>query len=59
MRVRVIYDNGCDYGEFEYFSKYDRINAKGIKDEIKSVMRREYGKQAYHYIITDFYRVED
>lgn len=59
MRVRVIYDDGCDYGEFEYFSKYDRINAKGIKDEIKSVMRRKYGKQAYHYIITDFYRVED
>lgn len=59
MRVRVIYDNGCDYGEFEYFSKYDRINAKGIKEEVKSAMRKRYGKQAYHYIITDFYRVED
>ena len=59
MRVRVVDDNGCDYGEFEYFSKYDRINAKGIKEEVKSVMRQRYGKRAYHYIVTDFYRVED
>lgn len=38
MLVRVFYDDGHDYGEFEYFSKYNRINAKGIKDEIKSKM---------------------
>ena len=59
MKVRVFYDNGHDYGEFEYFSKYNRINAKGIKDEMKSEMRQRYGKSAYNYNITDFYRVED
>lgn len=59
MRVRVIYDDGHDYGEFEYFSKYDRINAKGIKDEIKNTMRKKYGKSAYNYKIEQFYRVED
>ena len=59
MKVRVCYDNGHDYGEFEYFSKYNRINAKGIKEEVKSAMRQRYGKRAYNYIVTDFYRVED
>lgn len=56
MKVRVCYDNGHDYGEFEYFSKYDRINAKGIKDEIISEM---YSKYRRKYKIVDFYRVED
>lgn len=57
MQVRVFYDNGHDYGEFEYFSKYDRINAKGIKEEIESVMIRKFGKIAYYYNIIQFYRV--
>lgn len=59
MRVRVIYDDGHDYGEFEYFSKYDRINAKGIKEEIKDEMRKKYGKRAKYQKIKQFYRVED
>lgn len=58
MRVRVIYDTGHDYGEFEYFSKYNRINAKGIKEEIKSQMIRKYGRNAYNYDISQFYRVD-
>lgn len=57
MLVRVFYDDGHDYGEFEYFSKYNRINAKGIKDEIKSKMYQKYGKRARYLEITDFYRV--
>jgi hypothetical protein len=56
MKVRVCYDNGHDYEEFEYFSKYDRINARGIKDEILSEMFSKYGRK---YKIVDFYRVED
>ena len=56
MKVRVCYDNGHDYGEFEYFSKYDRINARGIKDEIISEMFSKYRRK---YKIVDFYRVED
>ncbi len=59
MRLRVIYDNGCDYGEFEYFSKYNRINAKDIKEEIKNEMQKKYGKSSYHYKIVQFYRVGD
>lgn len=57
MVVRVFYDDGHDFGEFEYFSKYNRINAKGIKDEIKSTMIRKYGKRAYYCDIIQFYRV--
>lgn len=58
MRVRVIYDTGHDYGEFEYFSKYNRINAKGIKEEIKSQMIRKYGRSGSYYTISQFYRVD-
>lgn len=57
MKVRVIYDTGCGYGKFEYYSKYNRINAKGIKDEIKYVMGQKYGMRAYHYTISQFYRI--
>ncbi len=57
MEVRVFYDDGHDTGEFEYFSKYNRINAKGIKDEMRSVMVRKYGRRAYHYTITQFYKI--
>ena len=42
--------------EFEYFSKYDRINAKGIEDEIISEMFSKYRRK---YKIVEFYRVED
>ncbi len=59
MRVRVFYDSGHDFGQFEYFSKYNRINAKGIKSEIKSEMRKKYGKSSYHYKIVQFHRVGD
>lgn len=44
MAIRVFYDNGNDVCEFEYFSKFDRVNAKGIKDEIINTMYKKYGK---------------
>lgn len=55
MTVRVFYDNGHDFGEFEYISNYKRINAKGIKEEIEHTMYMKYGKK---YKITSFYRVD-
>lgn len=59
MKVRVFYDDGHDEGEFEYFSEYIRINAKGIKDEIKIEMYKRFGSSAKYKKITGFYRVED
>lgn len=56
MKVRVCYDDGRDYGDFEYFSKYNRINAKGIKEEIKREMLKRYKKI---YKIECFYRIEE
>lgn len=29
--------------EFEYFSEFDRINAKGLKEEAKNQMYKNYG----------------
>jgi len=58
MEVRVYYDNGCDYCEFEYFSKYNRINAKGIKEEIKKELYQRYGSSARYYEIIDFIRID-
>lgn len=45
MKVCVVWDNGHDFGEFEYFSNYSRINAKGIKEEAYDEMSKRYG---YH-----------
>lgn len=55
MLVRVLYitENG-DVREFEYASKFDRINAKGIKEEIENKDYMKYGK---HHEIKDFYRI--
>ena len=59
MRIRVFYDNGHDDGEFEYFSKYNRINAQGIKQEMKYQMILKFGSNAKYYTITDYYRVDE
>lgn len=56
MRVRVCYDDGINYCDFEYFSNYNRINAKGIKEEIKREMLKRYKRI---YKIDCFYRIED
>lgn len=58
MKVRVLYDDGHDYGEFEYFSKFNRINARGIKEEIHHEILLKYGISRGRYMkVTSFYRV--
>lgn len=58
MTVRVCYDDGHDYGEFEYFSKFNRINARGIKEEIHHELLKIYRVSRSRYIkVTNFYRV--
>lgn len=43
MKVTVIYDNlQTQSSEFTYFSEFNRINAKGIKEEAKSKLIRAY-----------------
>ncbi len=59
MKVKVYYDNGTSYGEFEYYSEYDRINAKGIKEEAENKMVNRYGKHARYYEIVKISRVEE
>lgn len=58
MEVRVYYNNGCDCCEFEYFSKYNRINARGIKEEIEKQLYQRYGSSARYYEIIDFIRID-
>lgn len=58
MKVRIYYDNGIDYGELEYFSRYNRINAKGIKGEAKQELVNRLGYQvASNYKIIDLTRI--
>lgn len=59
MLVRVFYENGEDVRKFEYYSKYERINAKGIEEEIKSRMARVFGKKASYYVIKSYERVDE
>lgn len=57
MLTRVCYDNGHEFGEFEYFSNFNRINAKGIKEEIKTEMFKKYGSQSKYIDIINIIRV--
>ena len=58
LKWKIWTDDGHDYGEFEYFSKFNRINAKGIKEEIYHELLQRYGVSRSRYIkVTDFYRV--
>ena len=58
MKLRVFYDNGHDNGEFEYFSKFNRINARGIKEEIHHEMLQRYGiSRVKQMKVINFYRV--
>ena len=59
MIVRVIWDDGHDHGDFEYYSKFNRINAKGIKEEIKNEMFKRFSSRAFYIEIVQFYRVDD
>ena len=58
MKVRVFYDDGHDNGEFEYFSRFNRINSRGIKEEIHNEMLKRYGISRVKYMkVINFYRV--
>ena len=57
MKVLVIYINRSgDQGDFEYISKFDRINAKGIRDEARKEMFKKYGNEARHMYVEYLYR---
>lgn len=57
MKIRIYYDTKHDFGELEYFSKYNRINAKGIKEEAKNELIKHYGKSATNYEVKDLTRI--
>lgn len=59
MIVRVFYDNGSDIAEFEYYSKYERINAKGINEEIEKQMKKLFGKRANYYVVKSYEMVNE
>ena len=56
MKVLICYDTGHDYGSFTYFSQYDRINAKGVKEEAQKELIKRKGSGARDYKITGIYR---
>ena len=57
MRVTIMYDNllsGLE--ELTYFSKYNRINARGLYEEARNVLIRNFGQKAKNYEILDIFR---
>lgn len=57
MQVTIIYDNllsGLE--ELTYFSKYERINARGLHNEARNVLIRNFGQKAKNYEILDIFR---
>lgn len=56
MRVLVEGFINDDRMEVEYFSKYNRINAKGIKDEVKHELSKRLGSIAKYAEVTGIYR---
>lgn len=60
MKVTVVYDNfQTGSREFTYFSTFDRINAKGIKEEAKNKLISKFGSHARNYEILNLYREEE
>lgn len=56
MNVLVYYYINDDFGEFEYTSKFNRINAKGIKEEATKMAKLKFGSIANHFEIDKIYR---
>lgn len=57
MKVLIVYDNGINASqEIEYFSKYNRINARGIREEAKQTLINKLGWKARNYTIQAIYR---
>ena len=57
MVVTIMYDNlQTGIRELKYFSKYNRINARGIYDEAKQKLVDTYGQHARNYKILDLFR---
>lgn len=57
MKVTIMYDNlQTGVRELQYFSKYNRINARGLYDEAKEILIKTYGQHAKSYKILDLFR---
>lgn len=57
MLVIIVYDNlQGELKETKYYSKYKRINAKGIKEEAKQELIKNFGNYAKNYKISSLYR---
>lgn len=57
MQVTIMYANFHDgLQELTYFSKYNRINARGLHDEARNVLIRNFGQKAKNYEILDIFR---
>lgn len=57
MKVLIVYDNGINASqELEYFSEYNRINAKGIKEEARQTLINKLGRIAKSYTVKAIYR---
>lgn len=60
MKVTIIFQNlEGERQELSYFSNFDRINAKGIKEEAKRVLVNKLGNHARNYEILNLYREEE
>jgi len=64
MRVRVCinYDDYTKihfYTDFEYFSKFNKINAKGIEEEIDEEGFKRFGCRWWYCVVIDFYKLKD
>ena len=57
MEVTIMYDNlQSGLQELKYFSKYERINARGLHEEARNVLIKNYGQKAKNYEILDIFR---
>lgn len=57
MEVLIVFDNlQGELKELTYYSEFNRINAKGIKEEAKQKLLNTYGYNAKNYEIKKLYR---
>lgn len=59
MKVTIIFQNLEGERQYlSYFSNFDRINAKGIREEARRVLVNKIGNHARNYEILNLYREE-
>lgn len=59
MLIRVFFDDNSEIVQFEYYSKYNKMNVKELEKEIRDRMYKIFGEKAKYMPIKKYERIDD